>query len=784
MGSADAAIPPTAGDLVGLTKVYVRLLALVFAATLLVPVVTAFCSRLNDPSPWTAASFATYPLAAAAVIAAGLAMQRWLRRSEAWLDELFVAQTTWLDELPVRWVDLAIFGSAALSLFIELAVIRWQGTVFEFFAFYKNFTLLACFAGLGIGYSLGARDRTPLAAVVPLLLWQFAFLIGFRFGMPDWALASVRNLPFQEQLNMGVNVLTTFAEGVATYWFLSVAFVMTALAFLPIGQVCGRLMRRRTNLRAYGLNLLGSLVGVGLTFVVSYLWTPPIVWFGLSFAVLLLFYPRRHAPLLLATALGIAGLVVLAWPVTPLWHRIYSPYQLLELGQTPRGYLEIRAAGHYYQRVHNLARPEALDAETRRIRNYYDLPYRVYGAPADVAVVGAGSGNDVAAAVRSKAVRIDAIEIDPAIMAAGRAGHPEHPYDQPQVRAIVNDARTFLSNSNWHYDMIVYGLLDSHTLLSHASSVRLDSFVYTVEGFRAARARLKNEGVLALSFALITPQMGRKIHRMLEAAFDGQAPTCVEGRYDHSVTFFQGAARGVQLPPEVLEELGFQECTSRFADPAIPADLSTDDWPFFYMPQRTYPVSYLAMIGLVLVLSLGLIVSFSESPTRGNLPFFLLGAGFMLVETKGITEMGLAFGNTWQVIGIVIAGILVMAFLANWVVQLLKIERPLVPYLLLLASLAVGLWVTRSGGLGFTAAGQLGTVIVLTSPLFFSGIVFSSLIATTRGITGAMSANLFGAMCGGLLEYNAMYFGFQFLYWLAAGLYAAAFLLTVGRGKD
>ena len=30
-------------------------------------------------------------------------------------------------------------------------------------------------------------------------------------------------------------------------------------------------------------------------------------------------------------------------------------------------------------------------------------------------------------------------------------------------------------------------------------------------------------------------------------------------------------------------------------------------------------------------------------------------------------------------------------------------------------------------------------------------------------------------MCGGLLEYNSMYFGFQFLYWLAIGLYIAAF---------
>ncbi len=31
-------------------------------------------------------------------------------------------------------------------------------------------------------------------------------------------------------------------------------------------------------------------------------------------------------------------------------------------------------------------------------------------------------------------------------------------------------------------------------------------------------------------------------------------------------------------------------------------------------------------------------------------------------------------------------------------------------------------------------------------------------------------------MCGGLLEYNSMYFGFQFLYWIAIALYAAALI--------
>jgi hypothetical protein len=768
---------------VGLTKVFLRLSTLGFIATLFVPLVTAFCSRLNDPAPWTVSALLGYPVGALVLGVLAVVIVRTVRAHEPALDELFESQTRFFDELPIRWVDLAIFGAAALSLFLELAVIRWQGTVFEFFAFYKNFTLLSCFAGLGLGYSLAARDRTPLAAVIPLLVWQCLFLIAFRFGMPDWSLASVRNLPFQEQLNMGVNVLTTFAEGAATYFFLSVMFVITAVAFIPVGQTCGRLMQRRPNLRAYGLNLLGSLAGVILTFVVSYLWTPPLIWYGLSFGTILMLMVRKRTILLAGSVLAVIGLVVLAWPVNPLWLKVYSPYQLLELGHTPRGYLEIRAAGHYYQKVHDLSKPEALDAEGLRTRNYYDLPYRVFGQPMDVAVVGAGSGNDVAAAVRSGAARIDAIEIDPAIMAAGRSAHPEHPFDHPQVRAIVNDARTFLKNSNWHYDMVVYGLLDSHTLLSHASSVRLDSFVYTVEGFRDARERLKDGGMLALSFALITPDLGRKIHLMLEAAFDGQAPSCIEGRYDHSVTFFQAKRGAVQMPEGVIRELGFRECTTRFADATVAADLSTDDWPFFYMPRRTYPVSYLAMIAVVLGLSLYLIVNFSETPTLGNLPYFLLGAGFMLVETKGITEMGLVFGNTWQVIGIVIAGILVMAFLANWVVQTFRIERPLIPYVLLLASLAFGVVVARGGGLAATPLGQVGTVIVLTSPLFFSGIVFSSLIATARSITGAMSANLFGAMCGGLLEYNAMYFGFQFLYWLAAALYAGAFVSTLATRR-
>jgi hypothetical protein len=63
--------------------------------------------------------------------------------------------------------------------------------------------------------------------------------------------------------------------------------------------------------------------------------------------------------------------------------------------------------------------------------------------------------------------------------------------------------------------------------------------------------------------------------------------------------------------------------------------------------------------------------------------------------------------------------------------------------------------------------------------MFFSGILFSTLLRSRGAISGMMAMNLLGAMCGGLLEYNSMYFGFQFLYILAGGLYVAALLSEI-----
>ncbi len=781
-----------------MTDAYRRLVswALLLAAAL--PGVTVLCSRLQGgdlrpgEEPWTGAGEAVVILGWLAAAGPAAAAVAWgFRRFAGPIEALATGQARACEGLTGRAVPLAIAGAAALSLLLELAVIRWQGAVFELFAFYKNLSLLACFLGLGLGYALARRAAIPLVLTAPLLGAQMLALLVTRHGLSLGQRASLRGLPVLEQLNMGSRLARSALEFVAVYWFLGAVFLLTALTFVPVGQLCGRLMAQAPTLRAYGLNLVGSLVGVVVMFVVSALYLPPVTWFAIGLGGLLVFQGFDRRALGLGAASTLAVLVLLAWPVSFGWEPIYSPYQLLERGPGENGLSQVRSAGTYYQRIHNLS--DAITTTTTdpgiiETARYYEFPYRVRPEPPrDVLIVGAGSGNDVAAALRRGARRVDAVEIDPAIVQIGRLFHPEKPYDDRRVTSIVNDARTYLRTTDRKYDLIVYGLLDSHTLLSHASNVRLDSFVYTVEGLREARARLKPGGVLSLSFSVITEELGRKIYLMMQQAFDGRPPKCVQARYnyDDSVLFLQAEGAELPLPTAYMAEHGFRDVTRVLADPRLLADVSTDDWPFFYMPRRIYPTSYLGMIALILTLTVVLLRRLTgERPTAADAPFFLLGAGFLLLQTKGITELGLAFGNTWQVIGIVIVGMLGFAFLANLLVERLGLRDPRPALVLVLLTLAGGWSVSQAGGLPPTTLGRLGTVALLTGPVFFSGIAFSSLAARRVDLPRAMAANLFGALCGGLMEYNSMYFGFRFLYGLAFALYGLALLSCLVPGRQ
>src|SRR5205085_2259575 len=140
---------------------------------------------------------------------------------------------------------------------------------------------------------------------------------------------------------------------------------------------------------------------------------------------------------------------------------------------------------------------QTIDLAQRRLDQVpiYGLPYQHRRAiPASVLIVGAGTGDDVAIALRLGTQHIDAVEIDPRIHDIGVQRNPDHAFQDPRVTSYVNDGRAFLEQTTRRYDLILFALPDSLTLVAGQSSLRLESYLFTTEAMRAAQRHLAPGG--------------------------------------------------------------------------------------------------------------------------------------------------------------------------------------------------------------------------------------------------------------------------------------------------
>ncbi len=162
----------------------------------------------------------------------------------------------------------------------------------------------------------------------------------------------------------------------------------------------------------------------------------------------------------------------------------------------------------------------------------------------------------------------------------------------------------------------------------------------------------------------------------------------------------------------------------------------------------------------------------------------LLGAGFMLIEVRAISQLSLLFGSTWIVNSVVISAILAMALAANLFVALRRPTSPLAAYLLLAVALGLDFALPPDllAGQPFAARALLGAVPAAL-PLAFAGVVFSIGFARAADPARAMGWNLIGALVGGALEYLSMATGLSCLAMLALGLYALSLLALGGLAR-
>lgn len=687
------------------------------------------------------------------------------------LEGLLFAHTKFVgalcDHAPRR--DMYIALSAALCLFAELMIIRVHASSFAVLAHWKNVSLLSCFLGLGCGFLLGRKRLllTPLA--VPFFCCQLLF---FKF-LSSNLIGILIHSPSPEFWNVGVRSASTLADSLLSLGFLFTVFIVNALCFIPLGQLTARLMSEDDGLRAYTFNLLGSLCGIAIFVSLSFLWSPPAIWFAVFALGLIPFFFTQAASLNMLIAAYAIACCVLFFSGKGLLAKYYSPYQSIAVQKQGEHTLVV-ANNALFQSIEDLTdKSIAAHPEYKSLGQYYGLAYQFKPCPREVLIVGSGAGNDVAAALRHGSQHVDAVEIDPAIIHLGRVLHPEKPYESSCVSVHTEDARSFIARSDKRYDLIVYGLLDSHEMLSgNASGVRMDSYVWTVQGFKEAREHLKPGGIMSVSICT-DDRLGAKAYQMLLTAFDGKAPIVFRTGFDSGITFL--ASDGDLEPLAVARSIPFERMDAVYAANSHQEDLATDDWPFFFLFKRSYPFTYMAVLACMLAIAFAIVRSVAKTgPNTLYSPFFYLGAGFMLVETKALTELALIYGSTWVVAGIVISSILLLALIANLLVAKFasRLSCP-IAYLLIGLSLALGYWFGWFG-----QAGALAMTAMLTLPLFFSGLAFSSELKEKGSIETALADNLLGAMLGGFLEYNSLYLGFRSLYIMALVLYLCAFLAS------
>jgi SAM-dependent methyltransferase len=424
--------------------------------------------------------------------------------------------------------------------------------------------------------------------------------------------------------------------------------------------------------------------------------------------------------------------------------------------------------------VNGIPHQQATPAESRLDwEPQYALPYERataawQGRLDDVLIVGAGSGTDVAIALSKGAKHVDAVEIDPKLREIGGAMHPDRPYDDPRVTTTIDDGRAFLERTDTKYDLILFALPDSLTLVSGASSLRLESYLFTTEALESARDHLKPGGAFAMYNYYREQWLVDRLALTAEQAF-GHVPCVDDVGNGHQAVITAGLTEGDQSCGEAWA--GAAEGTPGPVD---------DDRPFLYLENQSIPMLYLITLGLVLLVS-ALAVRGVGGPYKRMRPYadlFLLGVGFLLMETKSVTGFALLFGTTWLVNAIVFAGVLLAVLAAVVITQRFRTPPITVMYGILLAGLVLAWLVPNSWLLSLPVPLRAVTAVIVSFlPIFAANVVFAKRFAETDDSTSAFGANLLGAVVGGCLEYLCLVVGYRGLLIVAGLLYLGAFLL-------
>lgn len=694
-----------------------------------------------------------------------------------------------------------------ISLFLELLIIRLISTEIRIFAYLSNLVLLAIFVGLGLGMFVKRKfDITLTAFLLFVILTVTSGFYIVRWPNLEFRLFSgiTELLAPLSEAYIWLQLDTYSKTGIVVGLFLTVIlFSIISLIFVPLGQVLGELFSKsKKPITAYSANITASILGLWAFQAFSIARFTPYLGIVIALGLLIFLAKNQIEKFTLIIILVVSFAYIV--PKNELKNIVYwSPYQKLSLSPAiydsankdpqPQGwYLEVNNVG--YMSLLNLTEEYQATAAARlkdlyhdkvpidlNFSDHYSLPFKFKPNPENVLIVGAGAGNDAAAAVRNNAVNVDAVEIDPTIIEIGKKFHYEKPYRKNNVHIIIDDGRAYFQRTDKKYDLVIMGLADSHTLSSSMTNLRLDHYLYTEESFAKVKNLLKEDGILFLTFEATRPWIGGRIEKGLTDVF-GQTPQVFEIR-SRGVFGWGGIAFVVSKNPQVLNNyLSQNPNLAKFISnnhKIYPQNVKplTDNWPYLYLDKPRLPIIHLFM---AFILGGSLFVFRKKFLGSGsiNWPMFMWGAAFLLFEFQNISKSSLLFGITWVTNLFTISAILLLLLLANYTVHR-KLISPKTSFIFLITTLAVQLFIPLDllNNLSLILKITLASVI-LNLPVYFGGIIFTTLFVKAKDKANALGSNFLGSVFGGFAEMLTFLFGIHSLLIIVIGLYFFGFTLA------
>jgi hypothetical protein len=686
----------------------------------------------------------------------------------------------------MRPEEIKLFLSSFVMLFAETMAIRWLGIEVPVFRAFPNLILMVAFIGAASGIAKPEVKLKPILVALCALAPLLCVLL-----IPHTQLIQMTlRLDNQESQNLSP-LLSIFTIGINA--------IALMYLFRAIGTTVGEGFQKLPPLRAYGINILGSLLGVAGFALLSFLHAAPWLWLVATIIGCSAFTRPKlllglGLPLTVASAIATQG-------------AFWSPYGKLQIKTFelpanslygPGNYMLFCNNAYFHLATHapDKSQLPAIQAEAKtshqthilyRDYNWMDLPYRFAAKKDKVLILGSGSGNDVAFALKNDVPSIHAVEIDPVIGNFGKTIHPDKPYLNKKVKLIIDDARSVLRKTavdDTTYDIIDFSCLDPGGTLNTASFLRVDNYVYTEECIKDTLKHIKPNGIIAMSFATgPNNPITSRLYNTIEKAC-GQPPVAmVDKLFDSCIFLFgPGVGNNRQAAEKLATDFIAQDKEaefSRFTPSAEQQKITpcSDDWPFLYLQ---FDSSGLITYGLVLLVTIMtpvlLMLKGNKDLIQSGSSFamFFLGEAFMLMETKSCTQLSLIWGNTWIVSSVVIFTILLLGFFGNLLIDKCK---PL-PRIAIYASITAFLlldyfWPTFNLNLEPTLYKGL-TTLVACLPVFFGSLLFSSLFKESKEPNTLLAANLLGVTFGGLLENFCVLSGVRSLSLLALFLYLAS----------